>query len=103
MMKAQRKWLVTLSVWLVAILTLALLVISLFGCGGGKSSPLTSPSVSSPPEISPDQSIATARFFVDVKTRQVTVTPISGTNKTTQQKGEPSSLGQPSTSSQAPC
>jgi sugar lactone lactonase YvrE len=83
MMKAQRKWLVTLSVWLVATLTLALLVISLFGCGGGKSSPLTSPSVSSPPEISPDQSIATARFFVDVKTRQVTVTPISGTNKTT--------------------
>ena len=82
-MKAQRKWLVTLSVWLVATLTLALLVISLFGCGGGKSSPLTSPSVSSPPEISPDQSIATARFFVDVKTRQVTVTPISGTNKTT--------------------
>ena len=82
-MKAQRKWLVTLSVWLVATLTLALLVLSLFGCGGGKSSPLTSPSVSSPPEISFDQSIATARFFVDVKTRQVTVTPISGTNKTT--------------------
>lgn len=82
-MKAQRKWLVTLSVWLVATLTLALLVISLFGCGGGKSSPLTSPSVSSPPEISSDQSIATARFFVDVKTRQVTVTPVSGTNRTT--------------------
>ena len=82
-MKAQRKWLVTLSVWLVATLTLALLVISLFGCGGGKSSPLTSPSVSSPPEISFDQSIATARFFVDVKTRQVTVTPVSGTNRTT--------------------
>jgi sugar lactone lactonase YvrE len=83
MMKAQRKWSVTLSVWLVATLTLALLVLSLFGCGGGKSSPLTSPSVSSPPEISSDQSIATARFFVDVKTRQVTVTPVSGTNKTT--------------------
>jgi len=82
-MKAQRKWLVTLSVWLVATLTLALLVLSLFGCGGGKSSPLTSPSVSSPPEISFDQSIATARFFVDVKTRQVTVTPVSGTNRTT--------------------
>jgi len=82
-MMAQRKWLMTLSVWSAVTLTLTLLFLSLSGCGSGKTSPLTSPSVSNPPEISADQNIATARFFVDVKTRQVTVTPISGTSKTT--------------------
>ena len=79
-MMVQRNCSETLSVWSVA--TLTLLFLSLFGCGGGKISTLSSPS-SNPPEVSNEKSIATARFFVDVKTRQVTVTPISGTSKTT--------------------
>ncbi len=49
------------------------------GCGGGKIS--STPSKPSTPEVSPSRSIATARFNVDVKTRQVTITPISGENQ----------------------
>lgn len=51
------------------------------GCGGGSKSSSTLPDLSGNPPIgshpSAQQRLATARFHVDVKTRQVTITPLT--------------------------
>jgi len=60
------------------------LLISVVGCGGGKPSPQPpAPPSGSTSGISQNRSVATAHFHVDVKTRQVTVTPFSGSNQAT--------------------
>jgi len=66
-----------LIVGLAFVVVLAL--VAIVGCGGGRnaSQPAMLPP-NSTPEISSSRSIATARFHVDVKTRQVTVTPVTG-------------------------
>jgi len=56
-------------------------LVAIVGCGGGKSPSHPIPPSNLTPEFSSSRSVATARFHVNVKTRQVTVTPISGENR----------------------